>query len=129
MNSSVEFDIPLSIKNNLFASCFSKTSNSEAYWSVYTPNSDGVRIEFSTETFMDNFDLVCEDCSYDAIKHKKGIYKIREGFHKVNQNFISLNTSGITSSILLSNTSTGGSGLYLPILINGIKYKIALSNN
>ncbi len=31
---------------------------------------------------MDNFDLVCEDCSYDAIKHKKGIYKIREGFHK-----------------------------------------------
>ena len=54
---------------------------------------------------------------------------IREGFHKVNQNFISLNTSGITSSIVLSNTSTGGSGLYLPILINGTVYKIALSNN
>jgi len=28
---------------------------------------------------------------------------IREGFHKVNSNFISLNTSGITSSIINNN--------------------------
>jgi len=54
---------------------------------------------------------------------------IRAGFHKVNQNFISLNTSGITSSINLANTSGGSSGKFLPIVINGITYKIPLNYN
>jgi len=54
---------------------------------------------------------------------------IRVGFHKVNQNFISLNTSGITSSINLANTSGGSSGKFLPIVINGITYKIPLNYN
>ena len=54
---------------------------------------------------------------------------IRVGFHKVNSNFISLNTSGITSSINLANTSGGSSGKFLPIVINGITYKIPLNYN
>ena len=54
---------------------------------------------------------------------------IREGFHKVNSNFISLNTSGITSSLHLAVTTGGGSGYYLPIVINGTTYKIVLNNN
>jgi hypothetical protein len=54
---------------------------------------------------------------------------IREGFHKVNSNFISLNTSGITSSINLAGAAGGSSGLYLPIVINGTTYKIVLNNN
>lgn len=54
---------------------------------------------------------------------------IREGFHKVNSNFISLNTSGITSSLQLAVTTGGGSGYYLPIVINGTTYKIVLNNN
>lgn len=54
---------------------------------------------------------------------------IRQGFHKVNSNFISLNTSGITSSLHLVNTAGGGSGYYLPIVINGTTYKIVLNNN
>jgi hypothetical protein len=45
----------LPIKNNIFASCFSGTSNSEAFWNVYAPNSDGVRIEFNTEILIDHF--------------------------------------------------------------------------
>jgi hypothetical protein len=54
---------------------------------------------------------------------------IRVGFHKVNSNFISLNTSGITSSLNLAVTTGGGSGYYLPIVINGTTYKIVLNNN
>lgn len=54
---------------------------------------------------------------------------IRLGFHKINQNFISLNTSGITSSINLPSSAGGSSGLYLPIVINGTTYKIQLNNN
>jgi hypothetical protein len=54
---------------------------------------------------------------------------IRQGFHKVNSNFISLNTSGITSSLNLAVTTGGGSGYYLPIVINGTTYKIVLNNN
>jgi len=54
---------------------------------------------------------------------------IREGFHKVNSNFISLNTSGITSSLNLAVTTGGSSGYYLPIVINGTTYKIVLNNN
>lgn len=54
---------------------------------------------------------------------------IRQGFHKVNSNFISLNTSGITSSLQLAVTTGGGSGYYLPIVINGTTYKIVLNNN
>jgi hypothetical protein len=50
-----DVEIELPIKNKLFASCFSKTSNSEAFWNVYAPNSDGVRIEFNTEKLIDHF--------------------------------------------------------------------------
>jgi hypothetical protein len=45
----------LPIKNNIFASCFSGTSNSEAFWNVYAPNSDGVRIEFDSQKIIDVF--------------------------------------------------------------------------
>jgi hypothetical protein len=48
-------EISLPIKGKTFACCFSGTSNSEAYWSVYTPNSDGVRIEFNTQVFLEEF--------------------------------------------------------------------------
>jgi hypothetical protein len=47
------FSLP--IKEKIFASCFSGTSNSEAYWNVYAPNSDGVRIGFEAEPFLLEF--------------------------------------------------------------------------
>jgi hypothetical protein len=80
----------LSIKNNLFASCFSKTSNSEAYWNVYTPNSDGVRIEFSTEIFLDNFlsRIVNADVYMGSIKY----YSTNE-FHKTDIDIKRLSSS------------------------------------
>lgn len=54
---------------------------------------------------------------------------IRTGFHKINQNFISLNNSGLTSSLNKANSAGGTSGYYMPVVINGVTYKILLYNS
>ena len=45
----------LAFKENVFALCFSSISNSEAYWNMYAPKCDGVRIEVSSEKFLTDF--------------------------------------------------------------------------
>lgn len=39
----------LPIKNKIFALCFSKRYNSEAFWNVYTPDNDGVRLKIDSK--------------------------------------------------------------------------------
>jgi hypothetical protein len=43
------------IKDKVFASCFSGTSSSEAFWSVYAPNADGVRLTIDMEVLLSGF--------------------------------------------------------------------------
>jgi len=47
------FSLPL--KDNAFALCVSATSNSEAYWNIYAPKEDGIRLTFNTEMFLEYF--------------------------------------------------------------------------
>jgi len=54
---------------------------------------------------------------------------IRTGFHKVNTNFISLQSRPITSSFSLPSSVGSAAGVYLPININGVIYKIQLFNS
>jgi len=42
----------LPIKDKIYSSCLSATSNSEAYWNVYAPNSDGIRLGFESSVFL-----------------------------------------------------------------------------
>ncbi len=45
----------LVFKESVFALCFSSIPNSEAYWNMYAPECDGVRIEVSSENFLTDF--------------------------------------------------------------------------
>jgi hypothetical protein len=52
--------VTLPAKNNVFSVCVSGTLSSEAYWKVYAPKEDGIRLSLDTEkflnTFLDNID-------------------------------------------------------------------------
>lgn len=45
----------LPIKDRLFGFCVSRTSSSEAYWKVYAPKEDGIRLAFNTEKLLTKF--------------------------------------------------------------------------
>lgn len=47
--------IQLPVRDRLFALCFTGTSSSEAFWKVYSPLEDGIRLTFKTEDFINIF--------------------------------------------------------------------------
>lgn len=47
--------IQLPVRNRLFALCVTGTSSSEAFWKVYSPLEDGIRLTFKTEDFINVF--------------------------------------------------------------------------
>ncbi|HOG19093.1 MAG TPA: DUF2971 domain-containing protein [Salinivirgaceae bacterium] len=47
------FNLP--IKDKVFAMCVSGTINSEAFWKVYAPKGNGIRLTFNTEKLLTNF--------------------------------------------------------------------------
>jgi len=72
--------VNLPAKDNIFSVCVSGTLSSEAYWKVYAPKEDGIRLTFGTEklltTFLDNI----SDCDVYIGKVK---YQITKEFYKI----------------------------------------------
>jgi hypothetical protein len=61
--------------------CVSGTNSSEAYWKVYAPKEDGIRLTFDTEKFLTNFlDKIPDADVYIG----KVSYQITREFHKIN---------------------------------------------
>lgn len=54
--------IKLPAKDKLFSVCVSGTSSSEAFWKVYAPKEDGIRLTFDTEKLLDIFLDKIENC-------------------------------------------------------------------
>lgn len=70
----------LPAKDKLFAVCVSGTINSEAYWKVYAPKEDGIRLTFNTEKLLVNFlDKITDADVYIG----KVSYQITREFHKI----------------------------------------------
>ena len=47
------FQLP--VRDKIFAVCLSGTTDSEAYWKVYAPKEDGIRLTFDTEKLVTHF--------------------------------------------------------------------------
>lgn len=73
-----KFKLP--IKDKVFAVCISGTISSEAYWKVYAPKEDGIRLTFNTEIFLTNFleKIVDADIYIGKVN-----YQITKEFHKI----------------------------------------------
>jgi hypothetical protein len=73
-----KFKLP--IKEKIFAVCVSGTISSEAYWKVYAPKEDGIRLTFETEKLLTNFlDKISDADVYIG----KVSYQITKEFHKI----------------------------------------------
>jgi hypothetical protein len=73
-----KFKLP--IKDKVFAVCVSGTISSEAYWKVYAPKEDGIRLTFDTEKLLTNFlDKIPDADVYIG----KVSYQITREFHKI----------------------------------------------
>lgn len=72
--------VNLPAKGKIFAVCLSGTSSSEAYWKVYAPKEDGVRITFDTEKFLTEFLDKVTDATIFIGEIK---YQITREFHKI----------------------------------------------
>lgn len=73
-----KFKLP--IKDRVFAVCVSGTDSSEAYWKVYAPKKDGIRLTFDTEKLLTNFlDRIPDADVYIG----KVSYQITREFHKI----------------------------------------------
>jgi len=85
-----KFKLP--IKDKLFALCVSGTNSSEAYWKVYAPKEDGIRLTFDTEKFLTNF---LEKITDADVYIGKVNYQITREFYK-----ISFDKNGLIDEIL-----------------------------
>lgn len=73
-----KFKLP--IKDKIFAVCVSGTISSEAYWKVYAPKEDGIRLTFETEKLLTNFlDKISDVDVYIG----KVSYQITKEFRKI----------------------------------------------
>ena len=71
-----KFNLP--INGKLFAFCVSGTLNSEAYWKVYAPKEDGIRLTFNTSKLITNF---LENIKDAEVYIGKVSYHITKEFH------------------------------------------------
>ena len=91
-------EYPSPLKNNIYCICFTGTDSSEAFWNIYSPNKDGIRLKVNRkkllETFDDTFDI---DFYVGKVQYKKSKFikidnwendtkSIVEG--KITENFI-----------------------------------------
>jgi len=74
---SRKFDLPM--KDNIFCLCFSGTLSSEAYWKVYAPKENGVRLNINAEKLIE----VLEKLPYEIFVGEV-IYQTTENFYKIN---------------------------------------------
>lgn len=72
--------LKLPAKDKVFAVCFSGTISSEAYWKVYAPKEDGVRVTFDTKKLLDNFLSKIKNAD---IFIGKVNYQIMDDFNKI----------------------------------------------
>lgn len=72
--------LKLPIKDKVFAVCVSGTISSEAFWKVYAPKEDGIRLTFDSEKLLTNF---LEKISDAEVYIGKVSYQITKEFHKV----------------------------------------------
>jgi hypothetical protein len=70
----------LPAKDRVFAVCMSGTISSEAYWKVYAPKEDGVRLTVNTEKLLTKFldNIVDADVYIGKVN-----YQITKEFHKI----------------------------------------------
>jgi hypothetical protein len=74
-----EKNYKLPAKDKVFAVCVSGTISSEAYWKVYAPKEDGVRLTINTEKLLDLLDNVKNADIYIG----KVNYQIMEDFNRI----------------------------------------------
>ena len=72
--------LKLPAKGKIFAVCVSGTISSEAYWKVYAPKEDGIRLTFNTEKLLGNF---LDNITDADIYIGKVNYQITREFHKI----------------------------------------------
>lgn len=73
-----KFKLP--IRDKVFAVCVSGTISSEAYWKVYAPKEDGIRLTFDTEKLLTKFlDMIPDADIYIG----KVSYQITREFYKI----------------------------------------------
>lgn len=70
----------LSVRDKIFAVCLSGTTDSEAYWKVYSPKEDGIRLTFDTERLVTHF---LEKISDSDVYIGKVNYQPTREFHKI----------------------------------------------
>lgn len=76
--------ICLPAKNKVFAVCLSKTISSEAYWKVYAPKEDGIRLSFDTNKLLNCFlkKLRSSDVYIGKVDYQRTINIIKDSFDK-----------------------------------------------
>lgn len=72
--------VKLPAKNNIFSVCVSGTLTSEAYWKVYAPKEDGIRLSLNTEKFLNTFLDRIVDCD---VYIGKVDYQLTNKFSKI----------------------------------------------
>ncbi len=72
--------VTLPAKDNIFSVCVSGTLSSEAYWKVYAPKEDGVRLTFETEKLLNSFLDNIKDCD---VYIGKVNYQTTNEFYKI----------------------------------------------
>lgn len=72
------FNLPA--RERIFAVCFSGTISSEAYWKVYAPKEDGIRLTFNSEKLLNNF---LEKITEVDVYIGKISYQITREFYKI----------------------------------------------
>jgi len=72
--------LKLPAKDKIFAVCVSGTDTSEAYWKVYAPKEDGIRLTFNTERLLIDF---LDNITDSDIYIGKVNYQITREFHKI----------------------------------------------
>lgn len=77
-----EQKVHLPIRNNAFCLCLSGTVSSEAYWQVYAPKEDGIRLTINTEKFLNLLDNLNQCDVYVG----EVVYQITKEFHKIRFN-------------------------------------------
>ena len=73
-------EVYLPAKDNIFSVCLSGTLSSEAYWKVYAPKEDGVRLTFNTEKLLSTFLEKIKNCE---VYIGKVNYQVTKEFFKI----------------------------------------------
>ncbi len=82
--------VTLPMRSNVYCVCFSGTSSSEAYWKVYAPKENGIRLTIDTYKLIKVLDLIIDANVFIG----KVNYQVTREFHKV-----SLNRSALVNEI------------------------------